>query len=205
MLLTHLHFDHVGGAVERDANGLLKPAFPNAQRPTCERHWDWAINPNPREKASLSENLYAFEESGQLRFIDRNGRWNREPFGERFLDWTSSLPMATPKAKCSPSSYQGTRGLHGRPTAAAHLPMAWVIGTTPARCSMEEKALLLDQAHREDWMLFFEHDATNACLWKAPRKEFEPPASLPALKKLGLTRSTSHQPLVDALDSAGPS
>ena len=53
VLLTHLHFDHVGGAVERDANGLLKPAFPNAQFWTCERHWDWAMNPNPREKASF--------------------------------------------------------------------------------------------------------------------------------------------------------
>ena len=68
VLLTHLHFDHVGGAVERDANGMLKPAFPNAQFWTCERHWDWAMNPNPREKASfLSENLLPLEESGQLR------------------------------------------------------------------------------------------------------------------------------------------
>ena len=75
VLLTHLHFDHVGGAVERDANGLLKPAFPNAKFWTCERHWDWAMNPNPREKASfLSENLFPLEESGQLGFIDRIGR-----------------------------------------------------------------------------------------------------------------------------------
>jgi len=168
VLLTHLHFDHVGGAVERDANGMLKPAFPNAQFWTCERHWDWAMNPNPREKASfLSENLLPLEESGQLRFIDRNGRWNREPFGERFPGLDIFFADGHTESQMLPVvSYRGTRVAYmaDLTPAAAHLPMAWVIGyDTRPLLTMEEKALLLEQAHREDWMLFFEHDAANAC------------------------------------------
>ncbi|RPG87482.1 MAG: MBL fold metallo-hydrolase [Crocinitomicaceae bacterium TMED209] len=168
VLLTHLHFDHVGGAVERDANGLLKPAFPNAQFWTCERHWDWAMNPNPREKASfLSENLLPLEESGQLRFIDRDGRWNREPFGERFPGLDIFFADGHTESQMLPVvSYRGTRVAYmaDLTPAAPHLPMAWVIGyDTRPLLTMEEKALFLDQAHREDWMLFFEHDAVNAC------------------------------------------
>jgi glyoxylase-like metal-dependent hydrolase (beta-lactamase superfamily II) len=48
--------------------------------------------------------------------------------------------------------------------AAAHLPTAWVIGyDTRPLLTMDEKQLLLEQAAREDWVLFFEHDAANAC------------------------------------------
>jgi len=48
--------------------------------------------------------------------------------------------------------------------AAAHLPTAWVIGyDTRPLLTMDEKQLLLDQALKEDWVLFFEHDAINAC------------------------------------------
>ena len=101
-------------------------------------------------------------------------------------------------------SYRGTRVAYmaDLTPAAAHLPMAWVIGyDTRPLLTMEEKALLLDQAHREDWMLFFEHDAM-----KAPRKEFEPPASLPALKKLGADPvQRAINPLLMRLTSAGPS
>jgi hypothetical protein len=63
-------------------------------------------------------------------------------------------------------SYRGTRVAYmaDLTPAAAHLPMAWVIGyDTRPLLTMEEKALLLEQAHREDWILFFEHDASNAC------------------------------------------
>src|SRR5690606_18802145 len=57
VLLTHLHFDHVGGAITQDADGRPVPLFPNATYWSSQRHWDWATNPNPREKASfLTEN-----------------------------------------------------------------------------------------------------------------------------------------------------
>ena len=85
VLLTHLHFDHVGGAVVRRPDGQLVPSFPNARFHSCARHWDWAIRPNAREKASfLAENILPLEESGQLSFIPRDGRWTRDALGDRF-------------------------------------------------------------------------------------------------------------------------
>lgn len=52
IILTHLHFDHCGGAIKRDGDRLI-PAFKNAVYWSNEQHWNWAIDPNPREKASF--------------------------------------------------------------------------------------------------------------------------------------------------------
>ena len=71
VFLTHLHFDHCGGSVRRQADGKLAVAFPNATYWSNAAHWDWAVQPNAREKASfLSENILPIQESGQLKFID---------------------------------------------------------------------------------------------------------------------------------------
>ena len=71
VFLTHLHFDHCGGSVQRRPDGALQLAFPNAIYWSNEAHWDWATTPNPREKASfLRENILPIQESGHLKFID---------------------------------------------------------------------------------------------------------------------------------------
>ena len=73
VLLTHLHFDHVGGAVQFSRDGSrLAPTFPNAVYWSNQAHWQWATHPNPREKASfLKENILPLQESGQLQFIEQ--------------------------------------------------------------------------------------------------------------------------------------
>jgi len=69
VFLTHLHFDHCGGAIKRAGDKLI-PAFKNAIYWSNERHWKWATEPNEREKASfLKENILPIKESGQLKFI----------------------------------------------------------------------------------------------------------------------------------------
>lgn len=73
VLLTHLHFDHCGGSIERSGDRLV-PAFRNATYWSHSRHWEWAVKPNDREKASfLRENILPIQESGQLRFVDAAG------------------------------------------------------------------------------------------------------------------------------------
>lgn len=68
---THFHFDHVGGALTHDANGNIIPQFPNATYWTNEKHYQWSVNPNPREKASfLTENIVPMKEHGVLKNID---------------------------------------------------------------------------------------------------------------------------------------
>src|SRR5580693_785192 len=69
VFLTHLHFDHCGGAIIRQGEQLL-PAFPNANYWSNEKHWSWATEPNEREKASfLKENILPIRESGLLQMI----------------------------------------------------------------------------------------------------------------------------------------
>lgn len=73
VILTHLHFDHCGGSIIREGE-MLKPAFKNATFWSNKEHWDWAVYPNERERASfLKENILPIEESGQLKFIDVAG------------------------------------------------------------------------------------------------------------------------------------
>lgn len=75
VLLTHLHFDHVGGAISLNKDGQAVPTFPNATYWTSQRHWDWATHPNPREKASfLPENILPLQEWGLLQFADTGPR-----------------------------------------------------------------------------------------------------------------------------------
>ncbi len=69
VFLTHLHFDHCGGSIIKEGDNLV-PAFKNAVYWSNEKHWDWAVRPNDREKASfLKENILPIKESGQLQFV----------------------------------------------------------------------------------------------------------------------------------------
>ncbi len=71
VLLTHLHFDHVGGALFFDSNDKPQPTYPNATYWTNEKHFNWASNPNARERASfLKENIQPLKEQKLLKFID---------------------------------------------------------------------------------------------------------------------------------------
>ena len=71
VFLTHLHFDHCGGAIIKNQKGNLIPAFKNATYWSHKKHWEWANNPNSREKASfLSENIHPIKESGQLALLE---------------------------------------------------------------------------------------------------------------------------------------
>ncbi|RYZ46066.1 MAG: MBL fold metallo-hydrolase, partial [Chitinophagaceae bacterium] len=82
VILTHLHFDHCGGSILREGDKLL-PAFKNATYWSNEEHWEWAVNPNDREKASfLKENILPIQESGQLQFVDLPS-----------VDWDAAKPL----------------------------------------------------------------------------------------------------------------
>lgn len=79
VFLTHLHFDHCGGAIQwNNDHTRFEPVFKNATYWSTENHWKWATEPNPREKASfLKENILPIQESGQLKFVERNGNFQK--------------------------------------------------------------------------------------------------------------------------------
>ena len=160
VFLTHLHLDHVGGAVIRKGEKLL-PFFKNAKYWSNEQHWNWAVHPNEREKASfLKENILPLQESGQLHFINPDFPQLSEDVQIRFTyGHTESMMLPT-------ISYKGKTILFSAdliPTLG-HMPVPYVAGydVFPLK-SMEEKREILNEAFRKDFILFMQHDAFNEC------------------------------------------
>lgn len=164
VFMTHLHFDHCGGCIQwnKDRTGY-EPAFKNAKFWSNKEHWQWAVNPNPREKASfLKENILPMEESGQLHFVDKaSGNFsqsNEMDFGILFADGH------TDKQMIPHIDYKGKKLVFMAdllPTAG-HLPLPYVMGyDTRPLLTLSEKEKFLNQAADNKYYLFLEHDAHN--------------------------------------------
>ncbi len=164
VFLTHLHFDHCGGSIEwNKSKERLEPAFKNATFWSNERHWEWATKPNAREKASfLKENILPIQESGQLKFVERNT--NPEKFSENFsiifVDGHTDS-MMLPVLNCKDKKIVFMADLL---PSVGHIPLAYVMGyDTRPLITLEEKGKFLKEAADNNYILFFEHDAVNEC------------------------------------------
>ena len=162
MVLTHLHFDHCGGSiVYNNDRTKLEPAFKNATYYCNEKHWNWAIHPNAREKASfLKENILPIQESGRLSFIDTES--SLIP-GLRFMEVNGHteammLPIIT-------TAKQTIAYMADLIPSAAHIPLPYVMGYDMRPLdTLREKEMLLNKALAENWVLFFEHDPSIECV-----------------------------------------
>jgi glyoxylase-like metal-dependent hydrolase (beta-lactamase superfamily II) len=166
VFLTHLHFDHCGGAIRwnKDRTGY-QPAFKNAVFWTNEDHWKWATEPNAREKASfLKENILPMQESGQLKFIPRDGApfQKQSPLGFGIL----YVDGHTDKQMIPHIQYRGKTLVFMAdllPTVG-HIPLPYVMGyDTRPLLTLKEKAAFLNRAVEQEYVLFMEHDAHNEC------------------------------------------
>jgi len=161
VFLTHLHFDHCGGSIERQGTALV-PAFRNAVYWSNESHWKWATEPNDREKASfLKENISPIQESGQLKFIEEK---DRSPFIENVVirfAYGHTDAMMLPQIK-----YKGKEIVFMADLlpSVAHLPIPYVMAydTRPLE-TLKEKKAFLKEAAANDYILFFEHDPGVEC------------------------------------------
>lgn len=161
VFLTHLHFDHCGGAIQWNKNrDGFEPAFPNATFWSNEDHWKWATEPNSRERASfLKENILPIQESGQLKFIDATS--------QEVNSWIPGFDIIrvdghTDAQMLPLIEYQGKKMVFCADLlpSSGHIPLAWVMGyDTRPLITMQEKKWFLDEAVKNDWLLFFEHDA----------------------------------------------
>lgn len=156
VILTHLHFDHVGGAVRFSNDGSrLLPTFPNATYWSNEAHWDWAINPNPREKASfLKENILPLQESGQLKFIQSG----KTPFESiHFIN----VDGHTEQMMLPVISYRDHTIIYAADLlpSSFHIPLPWIMSydMRPLQ-TMDEKQQVLGNAVKGNHILLFEHD-----------------------------------------------
>lgn len=159
VLLTHLHFDHVGGAVKR-IRDKYELAFPNAKYWSNQKHWNWAVNPNPREKASfLEENMLPIQELGHLNFI-KTGKELGESIELLMVDGhteSQMIPILDYKGK----KLAFTADLI---PSAGHIKVPYIPSyDTRPLLSMDEKSAFLKRVIKEDITLFFEHDAYNEC------------------------------------------
>ena len=162
VFLTHLHFDHCGGSIERQADGNLVPAFKNANYWSNKEHWQWAVEPNDREKASfLKENILPIQESGKLKFIDTlDGVSFTDNIQIRFA-FGHTDSMMLPQI-----SYKGKTILYMADMlpSVGHIPMPYVMSYDmfPLK-TLKEKKKFLEEAVQNDYILFFEHDPVNEC------------------------------------------
>jgi glyoxylase-like metal-dependent hydrolase (beta-lactamase superfamily II) len=164
VFLTHLHFDHCGGAVRWNENKTAyKLSFPNARYWSNKQHWEWAVNPNEREKASfLSENLIPIQKSGQLCFIETPKTSFASDCGLGF--GVLFVNGHTEKQMIPHISYRGKTLVFMAdllPTAG-HLPLPYIMGydVRPLQ-TLEEKKRFLNRAADENFVLFMQHDANN--------------------------------------------
>ena len=165
VFLSHLHFDHCGGAIQWNTtkNGY-RPTFKNARYWSNENHWRWATEPNPREKASfLAENILPIQESGQLEFIERKSDFMENVFpnmGILFVDGHTDS-MMIPHIL-----YKGKTVVFMADLlpSVGHIPLPYVMGyDTRPLITMKEKSQFLNHAAQHDYVLFLEHDSVNEC------------------------------------------
>ena len=166
VFLTHLHFDHCGGSIIRDGNKLV-PAFKNATYWSNQEHWNWAMHPNEREKASfLKENILPIQESGKLKFINvpENGIATEARISTeikfRFVHGHTRA-MMLPQI-----NYKGRTIVFMADLlpSAGHIPLPYIMGYDMfPLTTLNEKKSFLKEAAENDFILFFEHDPVHEC------------------------------------------
>lgn len=160
VILTHLHFDHCGGAVKKDGDGKYVLAFPNATYWSSYEHWKWAIDPNPREKASfLKENILPIYESGQLKFTEQDELGIENIDIEYMHGHTESMQIVHIYRDSQTISF-----VSDLIPSHHHVRMPYIMAYDVRPLdSMKEKSMILEAAYENDHILFFQHDHQVEC------------------------------------------
>jgi glyoxylase-like metal-dependent hydrolase (beta-lactamase superfamily II) len=161
MILTHLHFDHCGGGVRHNAGKSgYELTFPNAIYRVSRAQWETAMNPNMREKDSfLKENLIPMYESGQLQFIEKETElfpglsvriYNGHTMGQLIPFVRTRDKTIVFAADLFPS--------------VAHIPLPYIMSyDMMPTTTLEEKEHFLEEAVKNNYILFFQHDLYHEC------------------------------------------
>ncbi len=154
VVLTHFHFDHAGGSTNIDKNGNIVPTFPDAAYYIQKKNLEWAKDPSEKDQASFTkENFEPLIEAGLLKELE--GPVDLYP-GISILVADGHTP-----------AQQLVKVTDGKETllycgdlipTSAHVPVPWVMGyDNHPITTLNEKRRILEQAAKENWILFFEH------------------------------------------------
>jgi len=160
VVFTHLHWDHCAGATYYNTNRELCLTFPNAQYWVSESQWEWALNPNAREKAAFQdENLIPLQQSGRLNLIEQNtvlyDKIELRIYDGHTIGMISLILHGENSVLAVPADLIPT---------AAHIPLPWISAyDIQPMVLLKEKTDFLNEAWEKEWILFFEHDINTEC------------------------------------------
>jgi len=155
VILTHLHFDHAGGAtMEKD--GRLVPTFSKAQYYVQKKNLETAQKPNLRERASyFPANFQPLLDAGVLNLLEGD---KTELLPGISVYVSNGHTQGQQVVKISDGSQTLLYCADLIPTSS-HVRLPWVMGyDLNPLLLMEEKQRFLGQAADENWYLYFEHD-----------------------------------------------
>ena len=161
VVLTHLHFDHCGGALKMKADRQgYEPTFKNAVYWSSRQQWEWAINPNRRESASfLKENFVPLYENGKLKLIESDS--DICSFIRVKLHYGHTAGQLIPFIKAGDRTLIYLGDLI---PSSAHIPLPYIMSyDTSPLISLKEKESILEEAANNNYILFFEHDHYVEC------------------------------------------
>jgi len=158
VILTHLHFDHAGGATVHE-NGQLRPTFPYAMYYVQREHWEAARNPTVRDRASFFPgDFLPLEEGGRIRFTEGEG--------EVLPGITVRVVHGHTAALQCPIVSDGMTTLFfcaDLIPMTPHVQLPWIMAyDLRPLVTLEEKQNVLSSAVEQNWILFFEHDPSVA-------------------------------------------
>ena len=158
VVLTHLHFDHAGGATVREGDSL-RLQFPGARHYVQKAHLAWALKPSMKDRASfMPENIRPLVESGRLEVLD--GPESPLPDLELVLAHGHTPAL---QAVLLPGEHPLFFPSDLVPMAA-HVRLPYVMGyDNHPLTTLEEKATWLARAADEGWWVVFQHDPLVGC------------------------------------------
>jgi glyoxylase-like metal-dependent hydrolase (beta-lactamase superfamily II) len=144
VIMSHLHFDHAGGAVLKGADGELRPAFPKAKYYAQKGEWQLSKAANSRAKASYrADDLLPLEKAGVLQLIDGD---------------TEILPGVWAKVTGGHTSHHQVIFADIMPTKS-HIAPPWVMGYDHFPLdTCDVKSQWLAKAASENWLVIFDHE-----------------------------------------------
>lgn len=164
VIITHFHFDHVGGAVKKDEKGTLSPTFPNARYWTTQRHYDWAFNPNARERASfLKENFVPLKDAGVLHYFPEEQGYAWDSRIKLRYSYGHTESMLLPEIKIS----EDVTIIYAADLipSAHHIGLPYIMGyDIRPLVTLDEKTTFLKEVADKGYFLFLEHDKSTACI-----------------------------------------